>query len=163
MVDALPNLPASTPSSASTGVLAASKDIILITDESMPIEVMTDLIFEDIGGQEIINISRSDIINGQSVIYQPIKNLTSLNYQYNPQNIMSLQDTSESYFKKFPIIFDKKIPSVGTGPNGETVYIEEETGNLIINVINLDEDEQVEVQILNSGSFYNDTIYGVEQ
>jgi hypothetical protein len=163
MVDAIPNLPIPEASSASTGVRAASKDIILITDDSLAIEIMADLIFEDIGGQEIINISRSDIINGQNVTYQPIKNLTNLNYQYNPQNILSLQDTSESYFKKFPIMFDKKIPSIGTGPNGETVYIEEGTGNLIINVINLEKDEQVEVQILNSGSVFNDTIYEVKQ
>lgn len=161
MTDAVPNLPTSTPSTASEGVLAASKDIFIITDESLPIEVMTDLIFEDIGGQEIINISRSDIVNGQNVIYQPIKNLTSLNYQYNPQNIISLQDTSESYFKKFPILLDKKLPVYGTGPNGETVYIDSATGDLVINVIGLENDEQVEVQILNNGALFNDTIYEV--
>ncbi len=162
MAEATPNLPTPQASSASDGVLAASKDIFITTDEAMPIEIMTDLVFEDIGGQEIINISRSDIVNGQNVIYQPIKNLTSLNYQYNPQNIISLQDTSETYFKKFPIVLDKKLPRYGTGPNNETVYIEESTGNIIINIVNLQEDEQVEVQILNNGSLFNDTIYEVE-
>jgi hypothetical protein len=161
MAEALPNLPVSTPSSASDGVLAASKDIFVITDESLPIEIMTDLVFEDIGGQEIINISRSDIVNGQNVIYQPIKNLTSINYQYNPQNILSLQDTSESYFKKFPIQLDKRIPKVGTGPNNETVYIDPDTGDLVINVVALEKDEQVEVQILNGGALFDDTIYEV--
>lgn len=162
MAEATPNLPAPTSSNAAEGVLAASKDIFVITDESLPIEIMTDLVFEDIGGQEIINISRSDIVNGQNVIYQPIKNLTSLNYQYNPQNILSLQDTSETYFKKFPIQLNKKMPIVGTGPNGETVYIDPNTGDLIINVINLEKDEQVEVQILTSGALFNDTIYEVD-
>ena len=124
MVEATPNLPIPNASTASDGVLAASKDIFVITDESLPIEIMTDLVFEDIGGQEIINISRSDIVSGQNVIYQPIKNLTLLNYQYNPQNIISLQDTLESYFKKFPIQLDKKIPTVGTGGNifNDTIY-----------------------------------------
>ncbi len=161
MVEATPNLPIPNASTASEGVLAASKDIFVITDESLPIEIMTDLVFEDIGGQEIINISRSDIVSGQNVIYQPIKNLTSLNYQYNPQNIISLQDTLESYFKKFPIQLDKKIPTVGTGGNNETAYIDSDTGNLIINVVNLEKDEQVEVQILNGGDIFNDTIYEV--
>ena len=161
MVEATPNLPIPNASTASDGVLAASKDIFVITDESLPIEIMTDLVFEDIGGQEIINISRSDIVSGQNVIYQPIKNLTLLNYQYNPQNIISLQDTLESYFKKFPIQLDKKIPTVGTGGNNETAYIDSDTGNLIINVINLEKDEQVEVQILNGGDIFNDTIYEV--
>jgi hypothetical protein len=161
MVEATPNLPIPNASTASEGVLAASKDIFVITDESLPIEIMTDLVFEDIGGQEIINISRSDIVSGQNVIYQPIKNLTLLNYQYNPQNIISLQDTLESYFKKFPIQLDKKIPTVGTGGNNETAYIDSDTGNLIINVVNLEKDEQVEVQILNGGDIFNDTIYEV--
>ena len=161
MTEATPNLPTPQASSSNIGVRTASKDIFITTDEAMPIEIMTDLVFEDIGGQEIINISRSDIVNGQNVIYQPIKNLTSLNYQYNPQNIISLQDTSETYFKKFPIILDKKLPRYGTGPNNETVYIEESTGNIIINIINLQEDEQVEVQILNNGTLFNDTIYEV--
>lgn len=161
MVDANPNIPAIVPSTSSAGVKIPTKDIILYNDESTPIEVMTDLIFENIGGQEIINIARNDIINGQSVIYQPIKNLTSINFQYNPQNILGLQDTSEEYFKKFPIKLENTIPNVGTGPNGETVYIEESTGNLVINVINLNKDEQVEIEILDSGSIFNDTIYGV--
>lgn len=161
MVDANPNIPVVVPSSSSDGVKIPTKDIILYNDESTPIEVMTDLIFENIGGQEIINIARNDIINGQSVIYQPIKNLTSINFQYNPQNILGLQDTSEEYFKKFPIKLENTIPNVGTGPNGETVYIEESTGNLIVNVINLNKDEQVEIEILNSGSIFSDTIYEV--
>ena len=161
MVDANPNIPVVVPSSSSDGVKIATKDIVLYNDESTPIEVMTDLIFENIGGQEIINIARNDIINGQSVIYQPIKNLTSINFQYNPQNILGLQDTSEEYFKKFPIKLENAIPNVGTGPNGETVYIEESTGNLIVNVINLNKDEQVEIEILNSGSIFSDTIYEV--
>jgi len=54
------------------------------------------------------------------------------------------------------------VPDVGTGPNGEIVYIESDTGNVIINVINLANDEQVEVQMLNAGDILNDTIYEVE-
>jgi hypothetical protein len=159
MVDANPNVPTVTTSSSDPGVKIPTKDIILYNDESTPIEVMSDLIFENIGGQEIINIARNDIINGQTVVYQPIKNLTSLNFQYNPQNILSLQNTSDEYFKKFPIKLEDKIPNVGSGPNGETVYIEASTGNLVINVINLANDEQVEVQVLSSGAIFSDTIY----
>jgi len=159
MVEANPNVPTVTTSSSDPGVKIPTKDIILYNDESTPIEVMSDLIFENIGGQEIINIARNDIINGQTVVYQPIKNLTSLNFQYNPQNILALQNTSDEYFKKFPIKLEDKIPNVGTGPNGETVYIEASTGNLVINVINLANDEQVEVQVLSSGAIFSDTIY----
>jgi hypothetical protein len=71
-----------------------------------------------------------------------------------------LQNTSATYFKNFPIKLENKIPNVGTGPNGEIVYLEE-TGNIIINVINLEKDEVVEIQILNSGSILDGTIYEV--
>jgi hypothetical protein len=162
MVSSTPNTPSSTPSTSSSGVKIPTTDIILYNDESTPIEVMSDLIFEDIGGQEIINIARNDLVNGQKVIYQPIKNLTSLAFQYNPQNILGLQDTADSYFNKFSIKLENTIPDVGTGPNGETVYIDPDSGDLVINVINLNNDEQVEVQVLNGGTIFNDTIYEVE-
>lgn len=163
MVEPTPNLPTIVPSSVSSSVKIATPDLLITEEEIVPIEVMTDLLFEDIGAEELINIARNDIVGGQNVIYQPIKNLTSLYLQYNPQNVLSLQNTSDRFFKNFPIKFENRVPDVGTGPNGEIVYIEAETGNLIINVINLAEDEQVEIQMLNSGNILNDTIYEVEQ
>ena len=72
MADVTPATPIST-SSAANDVLIAKKDIILFNEDAVPVELMTDLIFENIGGQELINISRHDTVNGQTVIYQPIK------------------------------------------------------------------------------------------
>jgi len=161
-VSSTPNLPSVNPATAKDGsVKSATPDIILFDDETIPIEIMTDLIFENIGGQELINVIRTDIINGQNLNYQPIKNLTSLYLQYNPQNILSLQDTDYNYFRKFPINFSTKIPICGTGPDCSIVYIDSETGNLVINVVNLGRDEQVEVSIVSDGVVLDDTIYGV--
>jgi alpha-L-arabinofuranosidase len=122
---------------------------------------MSDLIFEDIGGQEIINIVRNDMINGQNVIYRPIRNLSDINSQYNSNNIIALENTSDSYFKNFPIKLETHVPLVGTGPAPDypTVYLDDTNGNLIINVVNMASDEQVEVQIVVRGSLLNDTIY----
>ncbi len=142
-------------------VKPATPDIILFNDDVMPIEIMTDLIFENIGGQELIDITRSELINGQDVLYQPIKNLSSVYFQYNPQNILALQDIDANYFKKFPINFNSKIPECGTGPDCSIVYIDTETGDLVINVINLANDEQVEVSIISDGQVLDDTIYEV--
>jgi hypothetical protein len=72
-------------------------DTILFDEEAVPIEIMSDMIFEDIGGHEIINIARNDTINGQTVTYQPIKNLSSIQQQYNPNNVLALQNTSDKY------------------------------------------------------------------
>lgn len=135
-------------------VKTAPIDTILFNDESVPVEVMTDLIFEDIGGHELIDIARNDTINGQAVIYQPIKNLNIIQQRYNPTNIVALQETSDKYFEGFAIKLEEKIPSTGNGPFGENVYIEENTGDLIIEVINVLEGEQVESNISINGTIY---------
>lgn len=135
-------------------VKTATPDIILFDDGAVPIEVMADLIFEDIGGQELINIARGDIINGQKVTYHPIKNISDIERQYNPNNIISLQKTSDTYFANFSIQIKDKIPNVGSGPNGEHVYLDSINSDLIIDVTNMQNDEQVEIQIGTSGTIY---------
>jgi hypothetical protein len=135
-------------------VKTATLDIILFDDETTPIDTMADLIFENIGGQELINITRSDIVNGQKISYQPIKNLSSIQQRYNPNNILSLQQTSDKYFAGFSIKLEDKIPNEGNGINGENIYIEESTGDLIIEFININNDEQIELQITTDGTIY---------
>jgi hypothetical protein len=157
-----PMTPATTPTAVATVVAqpppppvkTAPIDTVLFDDEDMSIEVMTDLIFENIGGHELINIARNDIVNGQQVSYQPIKNLSSIQQQYNPNNILSLQSTSDKYFANFSIKLENKIPQPGTGPNGAHVYLDNNTGNMIIEAINLEVDEQIEVEITTSGTIY---------
>ena len=141
------NTPATPPVKTST------PDIILFNEDILPEEIMADLIFENIGGQELISISRSDIVNGQKIIYQPIKNLSSIQQEYNPNNILGLQQTSDKYFAGFSIKLEDKIPEVGNGLNGQNAYIES-NGDLIIEFINLNPDEQVEVKITLSGTIY---------
>lgn len=129
-------------------------DTLLFDDESIPVEVMTDLIFEDIGGQELVSISRSDIINGQQILYQPIKNVSLIQDTYNPNNIIGLQLSSEKYFANFSIKFEEKIPSDGNGPDGSVVYIESTTGELVLEFVNLKDDEQIEIQLGTDGTIY---------
>lgn len=159
-ISATPNQPKSIRVSINQpDVKIATPDLILFDDSSVPIDVMTDLVFESIGGQELINISRTDMLNGSDVLYQPIKNISSLQYQYNPLNILSLQTGSNTYFKNFTIKFEEKVPDIGNGPDGSPVYIDQTTGNLIIDVVNLGIDEKIEVQIISSGELLDGTIY----
>jgi hypothetical protein len=135
-------------------IKTATPDIVLFDDSALPIEVMSDLIFENIGGQELISIIRSDIVNGQKISYQPIKNLSSIQQQYNSNNILGLQQTANRFFAGFSIKLEDKIPEVGNGLNGENVYFDEFTGDLIIEFINLNNDEQIETQITVNGTIY---------
>ncbi len=137
-------------------VKTAPIDTLLIDQDTISPDLMTDLIFENIGGQELINIARNDTINGQTVSYQPIKNLTSIQQQYNPNNIVSLQNTSDKYFINFPIKLETHLleEGEGGGPSGAYVYVEAATGDLIVELVNLQDDQQLEVQISQSGTIY---------
>jgi len=134
-------------------VKTATLDIILFDEENIPTDGMFDQIFENIGGQELISITRSDIVNGQKISYQPIKNLSAIQQRYNPNNILSLQQTADKFFAGFSIKLEDKIPENGNGTNGENVYLNA-TGDLIIEFINVNPDEQVETQISLSGTIY---------
>lgn len=168
----------------SDGVKIATPDLILKDADVIDVDIMTDLIFEDIGGYELATISRHDLINGQEVIYSPIKNLTDLYSQYNPNNILRIQ-SSDSYFDSLSLPIYTRIPICGTGydisppeppendpeyeekdlnkwiktPNCKSVYIDKITGDLVINLINTKPGEQVEVEVLSAGNIFDDTIY----
>lgn len=165
------------PTVISKDVRVATPDIILFDDSAVPIDVMTDLIFEDIGGQELINLSRNDLVGGQNVIYHPVKNLSNIFLQYNPQNILQTQDTANVLFNNYTIkledrlltdqdlvaynndilkIYDKA--QYITSP----VYLDPTTGDLVVLLSNLSNDEQVEIQLLSNGTEFNDILYGVE-
>jgi hypothetical protein len=135
-------------------VKTAGPERIIFDDDAVPIETMTALIFENIGGQELINIARRDTINGQQISYQPIKNMSDIEQRYNPNNLVSLQATSDKYFANFPIQLKDKIPNAGTGTNQTYVYLITSTNDLVIEVINLAADEQIEVQIATDGTIY---------
>jgi hypothetical protein len=135
-------------------VKTAPIDTILFNDDSVPIEIMTDLIFENIGGQELINIARNDTVNGQNIVYQPIKNLTAIQQQYNPNNIVSLQATSDKYFQNFSIKFEEKVPLEATGPAGAHVYVDSTSGELVVEAVNMLVDEQIEIEVTASGTIY---------
>ena len=133
-------------------VKSAPIDTVSFVDESFSSEFITDILFEDIGGLELLAITRSDTVNGQQVIYQPIKNLNILQDTYNPNNLLRLQETSDRFFANFMIKLNEKIPKVGNGQDGANYYLDLVSGDGVIELINLKPDEQVELQIANAGT-----------
>jgi hypothetical protein len=134
-------------------VKTAPIDTVLFDDGKIAPEAMVDFVFENLGGHELINIARNDTINGQVISNNIIKNLTSIQRQYNPLNIISLQGSSDKIFNNFPIKLEEKVPQVGNGPAGSNIYFDA-FGDLIIELVNLNSDEQVDVQISLSGTIY---------
>ena len=126
-----------------TGIKQADPDIVLFDSESISPEFLLELQYEDIAGMELINISRSDIIDGQDVVYSPVKNLSSIRRRYNPNNIISLPELSDSFFSRFGIDLLQR------GMNDP--YFDEE-GNLVIEVDNVKDGEVIEVEIDTNGT-----------
>jgi hypothetical protein len=142
-------------SSATTEVppiKSAPIDAVIFADEAFAEEFLVDVLFEDLVGQELLSIARGDTVNGQEVIYQPIKNLGLLQGIYNPNNILGLADTSASFFSSFVIQLNEKIPAVSSQSTGKNYYVDPTNGDIIIELVNIVDDEQVEVQIATSGT-----------
>ena len=164
-VNSLPQIPSLT-ARKEQPVKVATPDIILFDQEGIEVEIMADLLFEDIGGQELISIARNDIVNGQDVTNQPIKNINTIGLQYNSQNILPLPQNSASFFNNFPIKFENYLPNIQIdapedplNPNKNKIVYLEDRGNLVVELINLNPGYQVEIQILNSEDRLSDTIY----
>lgn len=135
-------------------VKAVKPEDVTLRDDLLRLEMMADLVFENLGGMELIETSRNDMVNGQDVVYQPIKNLSNVNSQYNPQNLISINKTAAGYFKNFPINIDAYLQD-----SSNTQFEIDADGNLVIYFINIPTNEQVQVQLFVSAEVLNDTIY----
>jgi type II secretory pathway pseudopilin PulG len=132
-------------------IKSAPIDTVEFIDETFSDELIIDLLFEDVGGQELLTIARNDTVNGQTVVYQPFRNLGILQEIYNPTTLLRIQETSDRFFSNFTINLRDKIPNVGSGENGKNYKLDLVSGEGIIEFINIRSDEQVEVQILSAG------------
>lgn len=116
-VEPVPDVPEyRTPDDVYRGTQEADPDLIIFDENSLPVDIMTDLLFENLGGREIINISRNDILNGQNVRYNIIANLGLLAQEYNSRNIFRVSGTLSDFFDNFSIALAPRIPRNGTGP-----------------------------------------------
>lgn len=117
-------------------------DAIQFDENNIEIAMITDLLFEDIGATELSNISRTDLIDGQDVIYAPIKNLPEIRREFNPNNIVATAYASD-YFSRFG------IELLYRGIN-EPYF--DDNGDLVIEIDNISDEEEIQVQILTNGT-----------
>lgn len=166
-INAVPNVPTIRERSKENSIKAATPDLIVKDKNGQAIEYLTDLLYEQIGGQEILSVSRADIINGQDVVYTPIKNLSSISSRYNSQNIFYVDGTWEEYFSNFAIKLESYMPDRGSqASNGyKTVYVEGSSVNdafLVIELENLPDGLELEIQTAFSGDLFSDILYSEE-
>jgi hypothetical protein len=158
MTEATPNVPRPERRPI-PAIKIATPDIMLNRDLDVPVEAMTQLGFESLASRELIEVVRGDLVKGQNINYKPVQNLSRISFDYSPEKLVALQSSTRAFFNSFSIDLNSYIPDTGTGPAGSTVYIDEETRALVIDLVNLANDHQIEVQILSSGEVFDDTIY----
>lgn len=122
----------------------------------MPEEIMVDMIFENIGGTEILTVARQDTVNGQDVSFSYLKNLGVLAQSFNPTNMLS--SGSEAYFQQFAIDIASRMPNLDYNASPQTadrtgVEIDAD-GNLVLTFDKMNSDELVEVEVSSSGIMY---------
>lgn len=113
-------------------------------ESAIPQEMVTTILFEEIGAIELINMSRHDIIDGIPVNYTLVGNLTELQTMFNSNNIVSGFETRDTYFNQFPIDIGNRM---------EEVYFNDD-GDLVIELSEMGVDESVEVMVLADGIIY---------
>jgi hypothetical protein len=147
VIDAVPYTPpAIASSSPKPDTKPATPDLIMITDEAFPVELITDLLFEDIGGTEILNIARHDLIDGADLAYQQISNIAKVTTIAGGANLQALTQTSEDLFNQFPLRRYQYVPESTDDPSGmnRNVYLNN-NGDLVVELTGVDNSYQLEV------------------
>lgn len=155
--------PSSNTGNASTTIKLATDNLLAFTPEIIDAESTANMLFQSIGGVEILEYSRSDMvydIDNQALAYQPLSDLSMLQNKYSPKSLSGLQDAIGDSLNAYPIDISKYVPLVPT--RSFYVYMEDTISspnldNLIIEVINITDktQETVQVEVMNSSEIYS--------
>lgn len=126
---------------STSGIKQASPDIIVFDDPIDP-EFLTQAFFQEFGGTELINISRSDLVDGNDVSYSPIINLSNVKKDFNPNNIIAVGAFQENPTKYGIDLFSRGVVEPYFDSNG----------NLVIEVDQIRSDESIEVEVAFDGT-----------
>jgi len=170
IVAARPTVPKYLASTSVQPVKYASPADVLIQESSLPVDLILKQTLEKIGGLELISLVRHDTVNGQDLVYQPVKNLSQIEVLYNSQNIVKIPDSSETYFKNFAIKLEAHTPQydpdviyIDMISRKNNVFFDAVNNRIVIELVNLKPDYEVEVQTISLGKVFDDTIYDEDE
>ena len=139
---------------------------INFNEQTMTPEAFEDLILEDIGGRELLTLSRHDSLIGITAPkYSPIKNMSATLLANSPINIAPNPNSTIDFFDTFSILLSSYIPTdaelnaLDAGYKKYYLYYEPSTNSFIINASNIFNNEGVEVEFITFSSLNDDTIY----
>jgi hypothetical protein len=136
-------------------VMVPERDVVDLATEQLDSKTIENLLFENIGANELVKFVRHDTVEGNNPSYNIISNLSDIRRKFNPDELISVQ-VSDSPFRSNSINLNNKIPSdeyLEALGLTDYVYIDE-SGNLVIEVVNMRDKEVIEVQIDSNGTIY---------
>jgi hypothetical protein len=148
---------------ASITIKLATDNLLAFKPDTIDAEATANMLFQSIGGIELLEYSRSDMIyniDNQALPYQVFSDLSALQSKYSPKSLSGLQDAIGDSLTAFPLDISKYIPLVPT--RAFYVYVEDNVAsanldNLIIEVIGITDksSETVQVEVMNSSEVYS--------
>lgn len=142
----------------------ADPQFFVVADPASTVEDMENAIWQNIGGHEIISLARRDLVDGINLDYTLINNLKELQQEYNPKTIFAIEDVATTTFKRFGLSFANFLPTVeeleAIQEGLSSPVVLDDSGNIVIYVKNIRDDQEVEAQIISSEELLRDTIYG---
>jgi hypothetical protein len=138
-------------------------------NDAIPEAIMEYLLFEQIGSQELLLSSRSDMLNGTNPSYSILSNLVDLNFQYSSSNIISLPNSLPDIFKRYSIVLENYVPNTDKLPTDEydkseinespNSYVDQDPNSnnhqsIVVEFKNIQPNQQIEMQVLADGDEY---------
>lgn len=131
-------------------VKIATSNLFVDTDD-VPVDYMTGVIFEEIGGQELINQSSTSVYNSNS---SEISNIYEVSERYSPFNILNISDGMLATMGNSEINLNSYLPQLDLTVNANfeinnrSAYIDATWKNLIIEFEDAAEDFTIEIEIV---------------
>lgn len=137
-------------------VSTPERDVIELASQEVDSQTIQNLLFENIGANELTKFVRHDTVDGINPYYDIISNLSDIKRKFDPAALISLENSSNSFFDIYPIKLQDKIPDeqyLIDNALQDYVYIDV-NGDLIIELVNVSSSEIIEVQIDTNGTIY---------
>jgi len=123
---------------APRGIKQAQPDIVLDPEIDTTGDYIVERFFEELGGQELINLSRHDLIDGINVVYNPIANLSRLRQRFNPNNIIESDFLSQN---------EARNATIDIISRGMYEPVFDDQGRLVVEIDIMRPEENIEVQV----------------
>jgi len=131
-------------------VRIATSDLFIDKDD-VPVDYMVGVIFEEIGGQELISQSSESVYNSNR---SEISNIYEVSERYSPFNLLNISDGMLATMGNIDINLNSYLPELDLSLNtnfeidNPSAYIDSNWKNLIIEFEDATEDFVVEVEII---------------